>query len=194
MYQNEFNDEYLARQVALGDREAEDALLRRFLGRVKIIARPYFIMGGDREDLIQEGMVGLYKAIREYRADFTASFATFATVCIKNQILDAIKSASRKKHSPLNGYVSMDVSNPEIEGITDIGQEPDQILIDRETKVRLEKIMQARLSKLENTVLTHFLEGDSYAQIADKMDITTKSVDNALLRIRKKVLQFDDKG
>jgi len=194
MYQNDFSNEYLAAQVALGNRDAEDALLRRFLGHVKLVARPYFIMGGDKEDLIQEGMVGLYKAIREYCPESKASFATFATVCIKNQILDAIRSASRKKHSPLNTYISMDTSSPELTGVSDHRQEPERIFIGRESKIYLENIVKARLSKLETVVLTHFLSGENYTEIAEKLDISTKSVDNALYRIRKKVLQFDVRG
>ncbi|MCL2753062.1 MAG: sigma-70 family RNA polymerase sigma factor [Defluviitaleaceae bacterium] len=187
MCQNNYTDEYLAAQIALGDRDAEDVLLRRFLGRVKVLARPYFIIGGDKEDLIQEGMVGLYKAMREYSSENSASFATFATQCIKNQILDAIRSAARKKHSPLNTYVSMDASNPDLEHIFDIGQEPEQILIKREDKAYLENSVKAKLSKLENAVLNHFLEGESYVLIAEKLNIDAKSVDNALSRIRKKV-------
>ncbi|MDR2167214.1 MAG: sigma-70 family RNA polymerase sigma factor [Clostridiales bacterium] len=180
-----FSDEQLAR-LAADESAAQEALLRRFKGHVTKIARPYFIMGGDREDLVQEGMIGLYKAIREFRAG-TASFATFATVCIKNQILDAIKNASRKKHGPLNTYISMDAQSPEIAQITDHHQEPEEILIHRENKLRLENLVQASLSDLESAILAQFLAGLSYAEIAETLGKTTKSVDNALFRIRRKV-------
>jgi RNA polymerase sporulation-specific sigma factor len=181
------SDEQLAELSTKGDNVAQEALLRRFKGHVAKLARPYFIMGGDREDLVQEGMIGLYKAMREFKAGNAASFATFATVCIKNQMLDAIKNASRKKHGPLNTYISMDMQSPEIAKMSDGLQEPEKILIHRENKLRLENMVQASLSELESAILTHFLAGQSYQEIAASLGRTPKSVDNALFRIRRKV-------
>jgi len=181
---DDLKDEELVKASQAGDMNAGDALLRRFKGIVSIIARPYFIMGGDREDIVQEGMIGLYKAMREYRACETATFATFAAACIKNQILDAIKNAARKKHSPLNQYISMDTKTLEI---MDDLQDPEKIIIDRESKSRLETAVKSSLSALESTILKYFLQGKSYAKIAEEIGISTKAVDNALYRIRRKV-------
>jgi RNA polymerase sporulation-specific sigma factor len=192
----DIDNENLARLSNLGDNAAQEALLRRFKGHVRVLARPYFIMGGDREDLMQEGMIGLYKAIREFRpekAEKTANasnFTAFATVCIKNQILDAIKNASRKKHGPLNSYVSMNVPSPEIAAMTAKDQEPENILIHRENKLYLENMVGTLLSSLESDILALFLEGQSYAQIAHAIGRSVKSVDNALFRIRRKVAKL----
>ncbi|MCL2169548.1 MAG: sigma-70 family RNA polymerase sigma factor [Defluviitaleaceae bacterium] len=186
-YKNKDN-EYLAGLAVGGDTEAQEALFRRFKGHVVVLARSYFIMGGDREDLVQEGMIGLYKAIKQFDPKRNASFAGFATVCIKNQMLDAIKIAARPKHSPLNSYVPIDGENPEIAGIADYGQEPDTLLINREEIENLRQIAQSLLSKLEYQILSYYLEGMSYSEIASVTERTVKSVENALLRIRRKVL------
>jgi len=189
-------DEELVEVSQAGDTAAGDVLLRRFKGLVSIIARPYFIMGGDREDIVQEGMIGLYKAMREYRLGFPGTvpkgvgqspsvpFAAFAASCIKNQILDAIKNASRKKHSPLNQSIPMDAEALEI---MDELQDPEKILIHRENIIHLEAAVKSSLSALESSILSHFLQGKSYAQIAKEKGISVKAVDNALYRIRRKV-------
>jgi len=168
------------------DPAAAEALLLRYKNLVKTIVRPYFIMGADHEDIIQEGMIGLHKAMREYREGNAATFATFATTCIKNQVMTAIKNASRKKHGPLNTYISIDDNDDELH-ITDNSQNPEKIYIHRENKTALENIVNTSLSSLESAILTHFLAGLSYAEIASKLDTTPKSVDNALFRIRRKV-------
>jgi RNA polymerase sporulation-specific sigma factor len=199
---NYFNidNENLARLSNLGDNAAQEVLLRRFKGHVRVLARPYFIMGGDREDLMQEGMIGLYKAIREFRtdkndktnkSDNNGNFAAFATVCIRNQILDAIKNAARKKHGPLNSYVSMDSPSPEIAAMTAKDQEPESILIHRENRLHIENTVGTLLSGLESEILSLFLEGQSYTQIAHALGRSAKSVDNALFRIRKKVAKLE---
>jgi len=175
-----------------GDTAAGDVLLRRFKGVVNKYARHYFIMGGDRDDLIQEGMIGLYRAIGEYRTGKAGNFAGFAAVCIKNQILDAVKSAARKKHSPLNTYVSMDADTPEIAGITDYHQDPEEILIRKEDLTHLEMLVQTEFSARESEILKHYLAGWSYAQIAEELGVSAKSVDNALYRIRRKVRGHGD--
>ena len=192
MTQNPLTDEKLAYLASNGDTSAQDALLSRYKNFVKMAVRPYFIMGADREDLVQEGMIGLYKAIREYRPDRDATFASFAGKCIKNQILTAIKNASRKKHSPLNSSISIHQHNPETLQIIDENQatHPEKALLNQETKRNMETLVTATLSPLESAILTHFLSGASYAEIAATLDKSTKSVDNALTRIRRKVAKL----
>ena len=187
-------DEDLA-ALAEGDAAAHDALLARYKNFVKMAARPYFIIGADQDDLVQEGMIGLYKAIREYRADKEASFATYANICIKNQILTAIKNASRKKHGPLNTYVSIDQENPEVLHIIDHHNNPEHALAKQESRRKIQSLFSTSLSPLESAILAHFLAGLSYAEIAEAQSIAPKSVDNALFRIRRKVaklLQADE--
>lgn len=183
------SDETLAAQAAT-DPAAAQALLLRYKSTVKKITRPYFIMGADQEDLIQEGMIGLHKAIRSYRPDSDATFATFAALCIKTQVLTAIKNASRKKHSPLNSYISIDHSTDQTTDITDNTTNPEKILITREDMASLEYIVATALSPKESAILTHFLAGHTYAQIAAALSTTPKSVDNALYRIRRKVAKL----
>ena len=182
------HDENLA-ALAATDPAAAEALLLRYKNFVKKIVRPYFIMGADREDLIQEGMIVLCKAMGEYRGDKTANFASFAAVCIKSQVLTAIKNASRKKHSPLNTYIPIDDDGDAFH-ITDNSHHPEKIFIYRENKTSLENIVNASLSSLESAILTHFLCGLSYAEIGAKLGTTPKSVDNALFRIRRKVAKL----
>lgn len=182
-----FSNEELVKLAQDGETSAADLLLRRFKGTVNMLARPYFLMGGDRDDIVQEGMIGLYKAMRDYKAQKSASFATYATQCIKNQIIDAIKSAGRKKHSPLNTYVSFDTDESSSDFLADHLQDPEKIMISRENKSSLENAVKTSLSKLESTILKHFLAGLTYAQIADNLNITQKAVDNALYRIRRKI-------
>jgi len=179
------NDEKLVEMAQAGNIAAGDALLRRFKGIVSMLARPYFIMGGDREDLVQEGMIGLYKAMREYKGG--ATFATFAAACVKNQILDAVRSAARKKHGPLNSYVSISAEGDELSGLADSRGDPEEIMIRREDRDSLEKAARASLSPKESTILKHFLAGLSYSEIAAVLGSDTKSVDNALYRIRRKM-------
>ena len=187
MYEN-FSDEKLVNLASSGDEVAEEALFRRFKNRVNKIARPYFILGGDGEDLAQEGMIGLYKAIKSYNPNSPASFAAFANICIKNQILDAIRNASSKRHAPLNTYISTDVQGSEINNLKDLGQEPESILISQEERAHFEEIAKSTLSPLEATILHHFLAGETYEQIAKAIGRNTKTVDNALFRIRRKLL------
>ena len=182
------NDENLA-ALAAADPAAAEVLLLRYKNFVRQIVRPYFIMGADREDLIQEGMIGLCKAMGEYRADGAANFASFAAVCIKRQVLTAIKNASRKKHGPLNTYISIDDEDDAFH-ITDNSHHPEKVLIHRENISSLENMVSASLSNLESAILTHFLCGLSYAEIGAKLGTTPKSVDNALFRIRRKVAKL----
>lgn len=183
-------DEELAALASKGDTTAQDALLSRYKNFVRSVVRPYFIIGADREDLIQEGMIGLYKAISQFQSSKDTNFPSFAAICIKNQILTAIKNASRKKHGPLNTYVSTDQENPEILYIIDPAANPESALLQQESQHRIKCLMSTSLSKLESAILTHFLSGLSYIEIAEKLSITTKSVDNALTRIRRKAAKL----
>jgi RNA polymerase sporulation-specific sigma factor len=181
-----------------GDEWAMDTILRRYLGFVRLKASSYFLAGGDSNDLVQEGMVGLYKAVRDFRPDKDTSFRSFAELCITRQIITAIKTATRHKHSPLNTYVSF--------SHTPAGQDPDadctlgdalpgpsvedpiSCVISTEELESLLACLGSTLSSLESQVLTCYLEGRSYEQISDLLDCDPKTVDNALQRVKRKVL------
>ena len=184
-------DEELALS-AVSDPIAGETLLMRYKDFVKKIVRPYFIIGADREDLIQEGMIGLCRAIQGYLPDKDASFASFAAICIRNQIMTAIKSAARKKHSPLNTYISIDDESPTVSYIIDHSHNPEKLIIYRESKRCIENAVNTALSSLESAILLHFLAGLTYAEIGEKLGRSPKSVDNALFRIRRKVAKFTD--
>lgn len=156
--------------------------------------RGYFIFGADKEDVIQEGMVGLYKAIRDYKPEKEASFISFAELCINRQIISAIKAASRQKHIPLNTSISMDrpVTNDDedytyLDFLSKTGGNPEDEVIGRENLKILEREILKNLSKMEQEVLSYYLRGRSYTQIAVLMNKDEKSIDNALQRIKKKV-------
>lgn len=183
-----------------GSAEAFDYLLKKFRPAVVRRAGSYFLAGADRDDLIQEGMIGLFKAVRDYRADRDAAFPTFAELCITRQIISAVKSASRLKHAPLNSYVSLDkpVGDDDYEhSLMDIiaGGEcsnPEDIIIDREKMELVEVKMEELLSDFENKVLSLYLTGKSYSEIAANLGKEPKSIDNALQRIKKKFEKFSD--
>lgn len=161
---------------------------------VKVITRAYFIIGADREDIIQEGMIGLYKAIRDYK-NTDSSFNTFAKLCIERQVINAIKSANRKKHQPLNSYFSLNIFiNEENTDITyvDFLEEsnifnPEQILIDKESIKCIENIISKTLSDFEKKVLSLYLKGKNYVEIGNILKKDDKSIDNAIQRTRKKI-------
>ena len=161
---------------------------------IKKKTRGYFILGADKEDVIQEGMVGLYKAIRDYRPDKEASFISFAELCINRQIISAIKAAGRQKHIPLNTSISMDkpVTGEDedytyLDFLSKTGGNPEDEVIGRENLKILEREILSNLSKMEQQVLGYYLRGRSYTQIAKLMGKEEKSIDNALQRIKKKV-------
>ena len=195
------DDERLCALAASGDRPAEEALVVRYNRLVRICARPYFLAGGDSEDLIQEGMVGLLAAIREYDPEKAASFSTYAEVCIKNRLFSVIKAAARDKHIPLNNSVSF--GNPLFSGNGDPlafgasdGPEtdPEEILLSRESfRERLEALM-GQLSGFEASVLRLYLNGLAYSEIAAEVNKSPKSVDNAVQRIRRKLAQQSSSG
>lgn len=188
-------DEELLGLLREGDARAEEALYARYKQIVRSKARMYFLIGADREDIIQEGMIGLYKAVMDYQFDRHASFRSFAELCITRQIITAIKSATRKKHMPLNTYISFnrsvyegDNERPLIDVLTSTRiSDPEEVLISRENYAAVADSIEHSLSKLEHNALGLYLNGYSYQQIADALQISTKSVDNAIQRVKKKL-------
>lgn len=199
--QNLLPDEALCQKAILGDRMAEEALVVRYNRLVRICARPYFLAGGDSEDLIQEGMLGLLSAIREFLPEKGNTFRTYAETCIRNRILSAIRAAARDKHDPLNHYVSYEP--PLFDGNTDRYpftasrpplQNPEDMYISREECRERLGTLKGQLSGLEAKILTLFLRGYSYAEIAVQVDRSPKAVDNAVQRIRRKVARHISSG
>lgn len=188
-------DEELVEQVHQGNTDALDFLISKYRLFVKAKARSYFLIGADKEDIIQEGMIGLYKAIRDFREDKLASFRAFAELCITRQIITAIKTATRQKHIPLNSYVSLDkpIYDEESERTlmdiitSPISDDPEYLMINREDYLYLEEKMGEVLSELEQQVLVRYLEGQSYNEISEELDRHVKSIDNALQRVKRKL-------
>ena len=176
---------------------AEEELVRRYSGLVRSCARPLFLVGGDGEDLIQEGMLGLLQAIREYRADREASFRTFAEVCIRNRLSSTLRAASRDKHTPLNRSVSLDHpffdSNSYTSGAL-ILADPEMLIIDRDHVSRLLESTRRQLSEFEAKILGYYLDGLSVKEIAETMGRSPKSVDNAVQRVRRKAARQISSG
>ena len=189
------SDEDLLSLHRAGDARAEEALYARYKQIVRSKARTYFLIGADREDIIQEGMIGLYKAVVDYQFDKNTSFRSFAELCITRQIISAIKAATRKKHIPLNTYISFNRSvyegeteRPLIDVLTSTRiSDPEEVLIGRENYAAVADSIEHSLSKLERDTLGLYLYGYSYQQIADHLQISTKSVDNAIQRVKKKL-------
>ena len=177
-------DEGLVELAQGGYAGAADVLIERYKGMVRSRSRAYFIVGADTEDIIQEGMIGLFKAIRDYRPEATASFSTFAQLCVTRQILSAIKAAARQKHMPLNTYLP--VSEAE-NSIAPTHTNPEQLLISKENKFFIEANLEKLLTDMELRVLQGYLHGKSYARIALELCINPKAVENALARVRRKV-------
>ncbi len=190
----EYADEELVRR-AKTDAQAEEYLLHKYKNFVRAKARSYFLIGADSEDIVQEGMIGLYKAIRDYDEEKKASFHAFAELCIKRQIITAIKTATRQKHQPLNTYISLNkpVYDEESErSLADVfsiskGANPEEIFIDNEDFSTTEHEISKLLSDLEKRVLAYYLQGKSYQEIAKLMNRHEKSVDNALQRAKGKI-------
>lgn len=180
----EYTDEALCAKARAGDLAAEEELVLRYQREVRICARPFFLAGGDSEDLIQEAMFGLIKAIREFDSSRDASFRTFADVCIRNRIRSAVTSASRGKHTPLNDSVPFDSIEAES------GSSPEELYISKEEESERMEQLNKCLSCLERQVLTLFLQGLSYQEISCHVGRSVKSVDNAVQRIRRKVAPF----
>ncbi|WP_373316857.1 RNA polymerase sporulation sigma factor SigH [Paenibacillus vini] len=192
------NDEDIVEAVRNGDSEALEYLINKYRSFVRAKARSYFLIGADREDIIQEGMIGLYKSIRDFRGDKLASFKAFAELCITRQIITAIKTATRQKHIPLNSYVSLDkpiYDEDSDRTLLDVicGSrvcDPEELIINQEEFVGLEDKMSEILSDLERKVLMLYLDGRSYQEIAVDLNRHVKSIDNALQRVKRKLERY----
>ena len=181
------SDEELIARLRDGETIIEDYLMEKYKGLVRKKARAMFLLGGDSDDLIQEGMIGLFKAVRDFQPGREATFATFARMCIDRQIYSAIQNSNRQKHLPLNSYVSLnqeDESSP----IWELSVEnPEEIIIDQETTRDLQQKISDYLSPMENKVLDLYLKGEGYVEIGRILGKSPKSIDNALQRIRAKI-------
>ena len=184
------SDELLCSLASQGDAAAEEALACRYRSLVKAYARPHVLVGGDGEDLIQEGMIGLLSAIRTFRPDRDASFATYAGVCIRNRIAMALRAANRDKHLPLNSALPLF----ELPQSVDAPGDPEDALISREEQEGRWKIISDQLSPFEQRILTYYLKGLPYAEIAARVGKPPKAVDNAVQRIRRKLGRCPDPG
>ncbi len=194
----ELEDLQLVIRARNGDDVALDGLIRRYTGFVRLKASSYFIAGGEGDDLIQEGLIGLYKAVRDFRADKETSFRSFAELCITRQIITAIKTATRYKHAPLNTYVSFSQTPAgQDDGECTLGDalpgpgvnDPAVCVISTEELQSLVFCLGTGLSPLESDALRLYLEGNSYEEMAEELGCDTKTIDNALQRVKRKVLQ-----
>ncbi|HZK42993.1 MAG TPA: RNA polymerase sporulation sigma factor SigH [Syntrophomonadaceae bacterium] len=194
----ELADEEIVQIAQQGDQIAVEYLVNKYRNFVRAKARSYFLIGGDREDIVQEGMIGLFKAIRDYKVDKLTSFRAFAELCITRQIITAIKTATRQKHIPLNSYVSLnkpiydEESDRTLMDIlsTNKTTNPEDIIISREEFIYIERKMGEILSSLEWKVLMAYLEGKSYQEIAVELKRHVKSIDNALQRVKRKLERY----
>ena len=197
--QRELADLQLVVRARNGDQAALDGLIRRYTGFVRLKASSYFLAGGDAEDLIQEGLIGLYKAVRDFRHDKETSFRSFAELCVTRQIITAIKTATRFKHSPLNTYVSFSNTPAGQDSDSDVTlgdalpgpsvDDPSICVISTEELQSLVFSLGTGLSKLEADALKLYLEGSSYEEMAEQLGCDTKTIDNALQRVKRKVRQ-----
>lgn len=194
-------DEEIVELAKHGNVGALEYLINKYKNFVRAKARTYFLIGADREDIIQEGMIGLYKAIRDYRYDRQASFRAFAEICVTRQIITAIKTATRQKHIPLNSYVSLNKPVFDEESERTLGEvvttekdgNPEDLFINQENLMDIESTMHKILSPLEQKVVNLYLDGKSYQEIAEQLDRHVKSVDNALQRVKRKLEQYLEK-
>ena len=193
---NSQQDEYdIVLKASKGDKIALEYIIKKYKNFVKAKAKSYFLIGADKEDIIQEGMIGLYKAVRDFDASKTNSFKGFADICITRQIITAIKTANRQKHIPLNSYISLNkpVYDEESERTlldiiaTSIVTDPEELIISKEELKHIESKMNELLSDLELQVVEYYLNGKSYQYIADKLKRDVKSIDNALQRVKRKL-------
>src|ERR671911_16358 len=196
--QRELEDLQLVLRARNGDSTALDGLIRRYTGFVRLKASSYFLAGGDGEDLVQEGLIGLYKAVRDFRSDKETSFRSFAELCVTRQIITAIKTATRYKHAPLNTYISFSHTPAEQDndGECTLGDalpgpsvnDPSVCVISTEELQSLVFTLGTGLSSLEAQALTLYLEGNSYEEMAEDLEVDTKTIDNALQRVKRKIL------
>jgi RNA polymerase sporulation-specific sigma factor len=196
--QRELEDLQLVLRARNGSQEALDGLMRRYTGFVRLKASSYFLAGGDGDDLVQEGMIGLFKAVRDFRPDKETSFRSFAELCVTRQIITAIKTATRYKHAPLNSYVSFShtPAGQESDGDCTLGDalpgpavnDPSVCVISTEELQSLVFSLGSGLSRLESDALRLYLEGNSYEQMAEDLGCDTKTIDNALQRVKRKII------
>ena len=197
--QRELEDLQLVIRARNGDGAALDGLIRRYTGFVRLKASSYFLAGGDSEDLVQEGLIGLYKAVRDYRSDKETSFRSFAELCVTRQIITAIKTATRFKHAPLNTYISFShtPAGQESDGDCTLGDalpgpgvdDPSVCVISTEELQSLVFTLGTGLSRLESEALRLYLDGHSYEDMAVELGCDTKTIDNALQRVKRKIIQ-----
>lgn len=194
-------DEEIVLEIKDNDNSlALDYLINKYRNFVRAKARSYFLIGADREDIIQEGMIGFYKAVRDFRNDKLASFRAFAELCVTRQIITAIKTATRQKHIPLNSYISLNkpiYDEDSDRTLLDVLSgakvtDPEELVISREEFIDIEKKMEEILSDLEWKVLMSYLDGKSYQEIAAELDRHVKSIDNALQRVKRKLERYMD--
>lgn len=194
----EMLDEELVELARQGNTLAQEYLITKYKNFVRAKARSYFLIGADRDDIMQEGMIGLYKAIRDFRSDKLSSFRAFAELCVTRQIITAIKTATRQKHIPLNSYVSLNkpiYDEDSDRTLLDVISgskitDPEELIISREEFGDIEQKMGEILSDLEWKVLMAYLDGKSYQEIADDLDRHVKSIDNALQRVKRKLERY----
>ena len=197
-YQN-LTDEQIIAEIKTGDEKALTYLLDKYKELVNIKVGKYFLIGAEKEDIIQEGMIGLYKAIKSYNKDKQNSFKSFANICIERQLITAIKTSNRQKHMPLNSYLSLNTAaydNNEEDSVELIDtfdsntiEDPLETIMKKEYYEQLQSNIEKTLSDFEKQVLNRFIKGESYNIIAQKLDSPVKSVDNAIQRIRKKAIK-----
>ena len=189
-----FSDEELIEKLRQGEDDITDYILEKYKPLVRKKTNAMYLIGGETEDLIQEGMIGLFKAIRDYKPDKDASFYHFAELCINRQLYSALEASNRKKHQPLNSYISLsEQEHPDAvaaELLVDKESGPEQTVIEQEVWEEYKKRLAQKLSRMESQVLQYYLDGNHYIQIAEMMGKSPKSIDNALQRIRQKIRQM----
>ncbi|MFV5915381.1 RNA polymerase factor sigma-70 [Bacillus cereus] len=194
----DLEDEAIVELVRKGNTDALEYLIHKYKNLVRAKSRSYFLVGADREDIVQEGMIGLFKAIRDYKEDKLSSFKAFAELCITRQIITAIKTATRQKHIPLNSYVSLDKPIYDEESdrtLLDVISEakvtdPEEMIISQEEYTDIESKISELLSDLERKVLSLYLDGRSYQEISEQLNRHVKSIDNALQRVKRKLERY----
>lgn len=193
----DMTDEEILKLIKTKDNEALDYLICKYKDIVNSKVNKYFIIGAEKEDIMQEGLIGLYKAIKDYNSEKQNSFKSFANLCIERQLITAIKSSNRQKHIPLNSYLSLNMNayenedgNSETQVMevldTNVVEDPLETLTKKEYMLNVENVIDTHLSDFEKKVLNRYIQGDSYVAIAERLDAPVKSVDNAIQRIRKK--------
>lgn len=194
---SKLSDEEIIKLIKSGDQSALDYIMEKYKDVVNIKVSKYFIVGAEKEDIIQEGLIGLYKAIKSFDTEKENSFKTFANLCIERQLITAIKTSNRQKHMPLNSYLSLNKSayeDEEAESVLDVFEsnqieDPLDTITKKEYYIEIENAIDKSLSDFEKKVLNRFAKGESYVQIADNLNTPVKSIDNAIQRIRKKAIR-----